>query len=300
MRCNCRAPRNVRTDAAMPWVAVECRYEPQESYPRRVHRMIGVFDSGLGGLSVLSAIEQRIPQADLIYLADTAHVPYGDKDNAFIEHRVLSIGRHLVARGCSQIVVACNTATAAAVSALRAALPDIPVVGIEPGIKPAAAASPKRHIAVLTTASTARSARLARLIRAHAGSIRVDVVPCPGWATQVESLAIDDPAFAEAARRHLAPALDAGADRIVLGCTHYAFLAPLLEPIVAGRASLVDVADAVACQCLRKAGPAANGKGTLTLLATAQPARLDAALPRLGLARLAERLIAPAALAKDV
>ncbi len=258
--------------------------------------MIGVFDSGLGGLSVLAAIAQTLPSADLIYLADTAHVPYGDKDDAFIRDRVLKIGRNLVDLGCTLIVVACNTATAAAVAALREALPDVPVVGVEPGVKPAVARSKTGHIAVLTTTSTSRSARLARLIHQHAGTVRVDVLPCPGWATRVETLHLDDPGFAEAARQHLTPALDAGADRIVLGCTHYAFLAPVLEPIVAGRATLVDVADAVARQCVRLAGASALGHGTLTLLATAQPERLQAALPALGLTRLNARLTGPARL----
>ena len=100
--------------------------------------MIGIFDSGLGGLSVLAAIAKALPAADMRYLADTAYVPYGNKDEAFIRARVLKIGRYLADQGCSLIVVACNTATAAAVTMLRSALPNIPVVGIEPGIKPAA------------------------------------------------------------------------------------------------------------------------------------------------------------------
>lgn len=259
--------------------------------------MIGVFDSGLGGLSVLAAIARTLPQSDLVYLADTAHVPYGDKDDAYIRARVLRIGQHLVAQGCRQIVVACNTATAAAVAALREALPQVPVVGVEPGIKPAVAASKSGRIAVLATESTARSARLARLIRQHAGAVQVDILPCPGWATKVETLKLDDPGFAGAARGLLEPVLVAGADQIVLGCTHYAFLAPVLEPIVAGRAALVDVADAVARQCLRLAGETAHRHGRLALAATAQPQRLQLALSVLGLGPLAERLSGPATLA---
>ncbi|MEI7429672.1 MAG: glutamate racemase [Betaproteobacteria bacterium] len=251
--------------------------------------MIGVFDSGLGGLSVLTAIADALPQADLIYFADTAHVPYGDKSDAFIQQRVLTIGQHLVDQGCTLIVVACNTATAAAVAVLREALPGIPVVGVEPGIKPAVSASKNAHIAVLTTVSTARSERLAGLIQKHAKATRVDVLPCPGWATRVETLQLDDPDFAIAAKQHLAQTLAAGADQIVLGCTHYAFLAPVLEPIVAGRAVLVDVAGAVARQCVRLAGTSADGKGRLTLLATAHPERLQAALPALGLKQLGLR-----------
>ena len=256
--------------------------------------MIGVFDSGLGGLSVLAAIADALPTADLTYLADTAHVPYGDKDDSFIRNRVLKIGQHLVDQGCALIVVACNTATAAAVAALREALPDVPVIGIEPGVKPAAASSHSGRIAVLATESTARSERLASLIRQHAGRTQVDVLPCPGWATKVETLHLNDPDFAASARHLLAPILDAGADRIVLGCTHYAFLTPVLEPIVAGRATLVDVADAVARQCVRLAGTSALGTGQLILQATARPERLHAALPALGLHRLLTRLSGPA------
>jgi len=258
--------------------------------------MIGIFDSGLGGLSVLAAITRVLPHSDLMYLADTAHVPYGEKDDAYIRARVLRIGQYLVGQGCRQIVVACNTATAAAVAALRDALPHVPVVGVEPGIKPAAAASKSGRIAVLATESTARSERLARLIRQHAGSVQVDILPCPGWATKVETLRLDDPQFAETARRLLEPVLAAGADQIVLGCTHYAFLAPVLEPIVAGRAALVDVADAVARQCLRLAGETANRHGRLTLLATASPERLQSALAVLELGQLAARLSGPALL----
>ncbi len=256
--------------------------------------MIGVFDSGLGGLSVLDAISRTLPHSDLLYLADTAHVPYGEKSDAYIRERVLRIGQYLAGQGCQQIVVACNTATAAAVAALRDALPQIRVVGIEPGIKPAVAASKSGRIAVLTTESTARSERLSRLIHRHAGPVRVDVLPCPGWATRVETLKLDDPGFAGAAARLLEPVLAAGADQVVLGCTHYAFLAPVLEPIVEGRARLVDVADAVARQCLRLAGEAANRHGRLTLLATAHPERLQLALAVLDLGQLAARLTGPA------
>ncbi|MFT3847156.1 MAG: aspartate/glutamate racemase family protein [Propionivibrio sp.] len=142
--------------------------------------MIGVFDSGLGGLSVLAAIAEALPDADLCYLADTAHVPYGEKSDEFIRERVLKIGRHLMAQGCSMIVVACNTATAAAVSELRAVLPALPVIGVEPGVKPAAASSRSRRIAVLSTVSTARSERLKDLVRRHASNVQVEHRAVPG------------------------------------------------------------------------------------------------------------------------
>lgn len=250
--------------------------------------MIGVFDSGLGGLSVLAAIARALPQANLTYLADTAHVPYGDKHDDFIRGRVLAIGHHLVERGCRLLVVACNTATAHAVTELRHQHPGIPVVGIEPGVKPAAQSTQTGKIAVLATEATARSERLKRLIQSHAASRQVHVQPCPGWATRVETLKLDGAEFAADIHAKVMPLLDAGVDRIVLGCTHYAFLIPLLQPLVQGRAELVDVADAVARQVVRLGGEGA-GEARLELLATARPERLHAALPALGLGWLADR-----------
>lgn len=260
--------------------------------------MIGVFDSGLGGLSVLAAIARAMPRADLAYVADTAHVPYGNKPDAFIRSRVVALGEHLVGEGCGMLVVACNTATVAAVRALRERFPALPIVGVEPGVKPAAAGSLTRRIAVLATEATARSERLATLVREHAQGVEVLIEACPGWATRVEALHIDDRGFADEIALRIRPLLAAGADRIVLGCTHYSFLAPLLAPLVAGQAELVDVADAVARQCLRLAGDAADGQAGLRLAATSQPERLRAALPALGLHWLAERARGPAALAR--
>jgi glutamate racemase len=254
--------------------------------------VIGVFDSGLGGLSVLAAIARTLPRADLHYVADTAHVPYGSKSEEFIRARVLAIGDQLAETGCGMIVVACNTATVAAIAELRRRHPAIPVVGVEPGVKPAAASSRSGKIAVLATELTARSERLQKLIRDHAGHVEVMVEPCPGWATRVETLDLDGPAFAAEVAARVTPLLDAGADRIVLGCTHYSFLHPLLAPVVSGRAELVDVADAVARQVMRLGVHASQGEGRLFLHATARPERLRAALPNLGLGWLQDRLAA--------
>lgn len=251
--------------------------------------MIGVFDSGLGGLSVLAAIAHELPKADLIYLADTAHVPYGDKADGFITGRVLAIGEHLAAQGCQLIVVACNTATTTAIQSLREHLPQIPVVGVEPGVKPAAQGSRSRKIAVLATETTARSKRLRHLIETHAAQVEVRITPCPGWATHVETLQPDTPAFRAEVAAKIFPLLEDGVDRIVLGCTHYSFLAPLIEPLLAGKAQLIDVAAAVARQVLRLKSDS-HGEGRLQLQATAHPERLAAALPALGLQRLATRV----------
>lgn len=251
--------------------------------------MIGVFDSGLGGLSVLAAIARALPQADLLYYADSAHVPWGEKPDGFIHGRVLAIGRELEVRGCSLIVVACNTATTKAIGALRAALPGVPIVGIEPGIKPAAASSRSRHIAVLATAATAASERLRQLVAQHAHGVRVDVIACPGWATHVETLQPATLAFRAEVATTILPLLERGVDRLVLGCTHYAFLGPIIAPLIAGRAEMVEVAEAVARQVVRLYRGHKSGQGRLRLMASARVDRLMAALPALGLSWLAER-----------
>ena len=255
--------------------------------------MIGIFDSGLGGLSVLAAVARALPTADIAYLADTAHVPYGGRPDGFIRDRVPAIGDRMVALGCRMLVVACNTATAAAVNELRLRHAGVPVVGVEPGVKPAAAATRSGHIAVLATEFTARSERLARLIRDHAGHVQVHVEACPGWATRVETLHLSDPDLAAEVEARVAPLLDRGVDRLVLGCTHYSFLAAPLQAVAGGRAELVDVAEPVARQVVRLAAAGGRGQGRLELLATARPERLAAALPVLGLGGLAARLSAP-------
>ncbi len=248
--------------------------------------MIGVFDSGLGGLSVLAALVAALPKADYVYFADSSHSPYGNKSDELIQGRVLTIGDHLVAAGCTLLVVACNTATVAAIQALRMRHPGIPVVGVEPGIKPAAVSSVTRKIAVLVTESTSRSERLSRLIGNHAGGVSVHVEPCPGWATHVEQCRINDPELERDARQRIEPLLDSGIDRIVLGCTHYSFVSPLLYKIVGQRASLIDVAGAVAGQAARLHGDFGQGRGEILLSTSGEPERLRAALPLLGLQAL--------------
>jgi glutamate racemase len=232
-------------------------------------------------------------------------VPYGDKSETYIQARVLAIGAELIQSGCTLLVVACNTATATAVEALRERHPGIPVVGIEPGIKPAAQSSITRRIGVLATEATANSARLNALIKKHAGNVEVFIEPCPGWATQVERLDLDNIADI---RQHVWPLLDHGVDRLVLGCTHYSFLIPMLREAIDAHAAakklqhtaqrtpqsqqviLVDVADAVARQTQRLAGSLADRHGRLTLRASAHPEKLHAALIKLHLSRLAVRV----------
>jgi len=247
--------------------------------------VIGVFDSGLGGLSVLGALAAECPSANLIYAADTAHVPYGNKTPEEIRARVLAMGQALVLEGCTTLVVACNTATAEAIDDLRAAHPNIPIVGIEPGIKPAAQNTQSNQIAVLATAATAKSHRLALLISRHAPHKTVHIIPCHGWATEVEALNLEAPSILNEARERLLPLIDAGVDQIVLGCTHYDFLAPTLARIIGRRAQLVGVADAVARQACKISGVTTDTTviGTIRLMATADPERLGNAFSSLGL-----------------
>ncbi len=256
--------------------------------------VIGVFDSGLGGLSVLGALADICPAADLIYAADTAHVPYGNKPPEQIRARVLAMGQALINEGATTLVVACNTATAEAIESLRAAHPNIPVVGVEPGIKPAALNTQSGQIAVLATAATAKSQRLAQLIARHAANKVVHVIPCHGWATEVEALNLTAPAIIQDIKQHLLPLIDQGVDQVVLGCTHYDFLTSTLNQLLDDQAQLVGVADAVARQaCKVSNAETLNGKGTIKLMSTMNPVCLPHALSALGLELLRERTAAP-------
>ena len=253
--------------------------------------VIGVFDSGLGGLSVLGALAELCPVADLIYAADTAHVPYGNKSPEQIRARVLAMGQALINEGCSTLVVACNTATAEAIEALRAAHPEIPVVGIEPGIKPAAINTQSGKIAVLATAATAKSQRLADLIGRHAPHTTVHLIPCHGWATEVEALNLSAPSIIEDIKRDLLPLVDQGVDQVVLGCTHYDFLAPTLSRMIGGKAQLVGVAGAVARQACKVAGAESlTGTGSIRLMSTMNPVRMTEAARILGLGYMLDRM----------
>ena len=265
---------------------------PADQRPARP--VIGVFDSGLGGLSVLGALAEICPAADLVYAADTAHVPYGNKTPEQIRARVLAMGQALINEGCTTLVVACNTATAEAIDALRAEHPNVPIVGVEPGIKPAALNTESGKVAVLATAATAKSQRLADLIGRHAPHKIVHVIPCHGWATEVEALNLDAPSIVEDIQSQLLPLIDQGVDQVVLGCTHYDFLAPTLNRLIDGKAQLVGVAGAVARQACKVSGAEAlTGLGSIKLMSTMNPVRLTHALSELGLEALVQNLSGP-------
>ena len=207
---------------------------------------IGVFDSGVGGLSVLQHIRQTLPHERLIYVADSGHVPYGDKSTAYIEERSLAITRFLISRGAEAIVIACNTATAAAAHTLRARFNKMPILAMEPAVKPAVAATKSGVVGVLATVGTLESARFAALLEKYAGSVRIETQGCPGLVEQVELGELDSARTRGLIERYTVPLLKRGADTLILGCTHYPFLAPLIREVAGDGVTLVDTGAAVA------------------------------------------------------
>ncbi|MDD4929604.1 MAG: glutamate racemase [Gallionella sp.] len=206
---------------------------------------IGVFDSGVGGLSVLHHIRRTLPRARLIYVADSAHVPYGDKPAHYIEQRSVALTRFLLSRGADAIVIACNTATAAAASVLRHQF-DCPVIGMEPAVKPAVAATKSGVVGVLATTGTLKSARFAALLERYAGNVEIVTQGCPGLVEQVELGELDSAITRELVERYTAPLLARGADTLILGCTHYPFLSPLIREVAGRHIALIDTGEAVA------------------------------------------------------
>ncbi|MFA6970670.1 MAG: glutamate racemase [Gallionella sp.] len=212
---------------------------------------IGVFDSGVGGLSVLHHIRQTLPDAHLIYVADSGHVPYGDKPAHYIEQRSIALTNFLISQGVDAIVIACNTATAAAASTLRSQF-DIPFIGMEPAVKPAVAATMSGVVGVLATTGTLESARFAALLERYAGNVEIVTQGCPGLVEQVELGDLAGSQTRELIERYTAPLLARDADTLILGCTHYPFLAPLIREVVGERITLVDTGEAVARHLQRR------------------------------------------------
>lgn len=212
---------------------------------------IGVFDSGVGGLSVLRHIRAALPDDRLIYIADSAHVPYGDKLAAYIEQRSLVLTRFLIAQGADAIVVACNTATAAAVASLRNQF-NIPIVGMEPAVKPAVSVTKSGVVGVLATVGTLESARFAALLDRYGEEVEIVTQGCPGLVEQVEQGELGSARTRELIARYTAPLLARGADTLILGCTHYLFLAALIREVVGQNIALVDTGAAVARQLQRR------------------------------------------------
>lgn len=213
--------------------------------------MIGVFDSGVGGLSILREIRSLLPQERLVYVADSAHLPYGTKSAAFVEQRALAVSEFLLQRGAKALVVACNTATAAAVAGLRSRFP-LPIVGVEPALKPAVQATRSGVVGVLATPGTLGSGKFAQLVAAHSGDVQVLLRPCPGWVDHVEQGELDGPATRELVAEQVEPLLEAGADTLVLGCTHFPFLRPVVQSVAGADVEILDTGAAVARELRRR------------------------------------------------
>lgn len=208
---------------------------------------IGVFDSGRGGLSIVSAIRERLPTADILYIADEAYAPYGDRSEAEILARARTIGRLLQSTKPAALVIACNTATAVAVETLRQEL-QAPIIGVEPAVKPAVQLTKSGTIAVLATARTLQCYRFQRLLDRFAQQTKVLTSDCPGWVQLVEEGIPDCPETVATLERVVAPLLEAGADTFVLGCTHYPFLIEPLRKLLPVGVELINPAPAVARQ----------------------------------------------------
>jgi glutamate racemase len=212
---------------------------------------IGVFDSGVGGLSVLRHIRRALPDERQIYVADSRHVPYGDKPAHYIEQRSLALARFLVGEGADALVIACNTATAAAAARLRSQF-DLPVIGMEPAVKPAVAETKSGVVGVLATVGTLESARFAALLEKYAGEVELITQGCPGWVEQVELGELQGPGTRELVARYTTPLLARGADTLILGCTHYPFLIPQIRELTGEHIALIDTGAAVARQLQRR------------------------------------------------
>ena len=246
--------------------------------------MVGVFDSGLGGLSVWRSLKAALPGRATLFLADQARAPYGPRPLAEVRALTLGCLAWLVERGCRTVVIACNTATAAAADAARARWPNISVVGIEPAVKPAAQATRTGVIGVLATQATFDSPRYASLIDRYATSLRVLPRACPQWVQLVEDGPRLRPDTAARVAAEIVPLLDAGADQLVLGCTHFPLLLPWIEAAVSDWQTLRGVerviqvlnpAPAVARQAARVERPGAAGLARDQFWTTANASRFS-------------------------
>lgn len=228
---------------------------------------LGVLDSGLGGLTVVREMLHRLPGERLVYVGDTAHAPYGSRSQEEIRALSLGIARFLIERWeCRGIVVACNTATAAAAEALRASLP-IPVVAMEPAVKPAAAVTRTGKVGILATVGTLASARFAALLsRYKSGGVEFLTQPCPGLVEAIEEGRTGTPETRALIEKYIAPLVAQGADTLVLGCTHYPVLRPLISEVAGPGVTLIDTGEAVARRAAELFGAVAGSDRAAELL----------------------------------
>lgn len=250
------------------------------------HQPIGVFDSGVGGLSVLRAVRALMPEEEALYFADQGHVPYGSRPLEQVREFSEAITRFLLAQGAKLIVVACNTASAAALHFLRENFPHVPFVGMEPAVKPAAERTRSGVVGVLATPATFQGALYASVVERFANGVTILQHTCPGLVGQIERGDLDGPVTRAILETALRPMLARGIDTVVLGCTHYPFVIPLIEEMVAGNVRVIDPAPAVAKQAKRLleaqgAKRPAGGRGRLRFFTSGSVADFRLLLPRL-------------------
>jgi len=212
---------------------------------------IGIFDSGVGGLSVLRAVVQELPGHSLIFLGDQVHVPYGPRPLEEVQKFSFEITRWLLEQDCSEIIVACNTASAAALHELRKAYPNIPFVGMEPAVKPAAEQTQSGVVGVIATPATFQGALYASVVERFANGVTVLEDTCPGLVEEIEAGHLDGPETRRILEKALVPMLEKGIDTVVLGCTHFPFVIPMIEKICGPQVRVIDPAPAVARQAAR-------------------------------------------------
>lgn len=243
---------------------------------------VGVFDSGVGGLSVLREIRQRLPHESLLYLADSAHVPYGEKSPEYIRERCRVIAAFFVEKGAKALVVACNTATAAGVTELRELYPQLPIIAMEPAVKPAALATRSGVVGVLATTGTLKSAKFAALLDRFAADVRVITQPCPGLVERIEAGDLESADTRAMLMGWVEPMLAQGCDTLILGCTHYPFIRPLLQQLLPNDIRLIDTGAAVARhlrEMLAERHLLASGDATQGFYCSGDPQRMARVLP---------------------
>lgn len=230
---------------------------------------IAVFDSGLGGLSVLRALRRALPNENFLYFGDSANAPYGPLPTDEIRRLTLAHAQMLFARGAKALVVACNTATSAAIDDLRAMFPERIIIGIEPALRLAVRRYPGGTVAVMATDATLREEKFAALCRREAGACRIVKCPCPSLVDFVERGELEGARVEAALRAELSEALAAKPDAVVLGCTHFPFLKTAISRVVGPNAELLDGADGTAAQTRRRLEEAGllreSGAGSVTL-----------------------------------
>lgn len=262
---------------------------PPAQRPRKNEGVVGIFDSGIGGLTVTATISQALPMERLLYFGDGAHVPYGPRSLTEVREFSFAITEALLAKGAKVIVIACNTASAAALRALREAYPDVPFVGMEPAVKPAVEHTRTGVVGVIATVATFQSELYATIVERFAHGVEVLHQPCPGLVKQIESGEFDTPATEDMLRGWLEPLLARNIDALVLGCTHYPIVRPLIERIVGPEVRVIDPAPAIARQLqrvLHRDGIKApnDQRGDLTCYTSGSTAEFTAMLDRLRLA----------------